>query len=103
MSEAKETAHCESNKMHSYARMTKNTFPVVEVVIARGGMRLLFSPLWTQSKLPTMEILIQKEKNPKKQVVKNIQTEHQVVINNRNVIRVDNDFLCVIVNLKPSN
>lgn len=66
MSEAKETAHCESNKMHSYARMTKNTFPVVAVVIARGGMRLLFSPLWTQSKLSTMEILIQKEKKKKK-------------------------------------
>lgn len=49
-----------------------------------------------------MEILIQKERE-KKQVVKNIQTEHQVVINNKTVIRADNDFLCIIVNLKPSN
>lgn len=33
MSEAKETARCESNKMHSYARMTKNKFQVVIMVI----------------------------------------------------------------------
>lgn len=32
MSEAKETAHCESNKMHSYARMIKNKFQMVIVV-----------------------------------------------------------------------
>lgn len=50
-----------------------------------------------------MEILIQKEEKKKKQVVKNIQTEHQVVINSKTVIRADNDFLCIIVNLKPSN
>lgn len=42
--------------------MIKNKFQVVIVVVAGGGVRLISFHLWIYSKLPTMKILMQKEK-----------------------------------------